>query len=59
MLKNAAGNTVHVPVLHKQRQREAVLAPLREVLEPEGHKCGQMFKLGTRARVPIWYYRGS
>lgn len=50
MLKNSAGNVVHVPVIHKQRSREAVLAPLREVLEPECHKCGQMFKLGTRAR---------
>lgn len=50
MLKNSAGNVVHVPVIHKQRSREAVLASLREVLEPEGHKCGQMFKLSTRAR---------
>lgn len=28
----------------------AVLAPLREVLEPSTQKCGDMFKLGTRAR---------
>ena len=28
----------------------AVLAPLREVLEPSTMKCGDMFRLGTRAR---------
>ena len=28
----------------------AVLAPLREVLEPSTMKCGDMFKIGTRAR---------
>lgn len=27
-----------------------VLAPLREVLEPSTMQCGDMFKLGTRAR---------
>lgn len=29
----------------------AVLAPLREVLEPGTMKCGDMFHLGTRARL--------
>lgn len=51
MLMNAEGKTVHIPMIHKQKEREAVLADLREVLEPEGHKCGKMFKLETRARM--------
>ena len=29
----------------------AVLAPLREVLEPSIMKCGDMFRLGTRAKL--------
>lgn len=29
----------------------AVLAPLREVLEPSTMKCGDMFRLGTRAKL--------
>ena len=29
----------------------AVLAPLREVLEPSTMKCGDMFLLGTRAKL--------
>lgn len=29
----------------------AVLSPLREVLEPSTMKCGDMFRLGTRAKL--------
>ena len=49
MLLNKDGVEVQVPAIYKQATREAVLAPLREVHEPSTLKCGDMFKLGTRA----------
>ena len=51
MLINVKGVIVQPQLPHNQKQREAVLAALREVLEPENHKCGTMFKISTRARL--------
>jgi len=58
MLINSQGVQVQVaPNIHghtvkgaPNRDAIAVLAPLREVLEPTTTKCGDMFKFGTRAR---------
>ena len=44
------GQEVQIPHITKQAQREAILAPLREVKEPATGKCGKMFKMETRAR---------
>lgn len=51
MLLNQKGGVVHVPhISHKAPNREAILAPLREVKEPESLKCQGMFRLQQRAR---------
>lgn len=59
MLVNQQGNIVNVaPALHGHTAKGvpnpgaiSVLAPLREVLEPSTIKCGDMFRLGTRAKL--------
>lgn len=48
MLINKQGKVVNVPP--HVRSAEA-LAPLREVLIPASNKCGDMFKISTRARL--------
>jgi hypothetical protein len=59
MLLNNLNQPVNVaPTLHSHSAKGvpnhlaiAVLAPLREVLEPSTMKCGDMFRLGTRAKL--------
>ena len=59
MLLNNLNQPVNVsPALHGHNAKGvpnpgaiAVLAPLREVLEPSTMKCGDMFRLGTRAKL--------
>lgn len=59
MLLNNLNQPVNVsPTLHGHTAKGApnhgaiaVLAPLREVLEPSTMKCGDMFRLGTRAKL--------
>lgn len=59
MLLNHLNQPVNVaPTLHGHSAKGmpnhlaiAVLAPLREVLEPSTMKCGDMFRLGTRAKL--------
>ena len=59
MLLNNMNQPVNVnPTLHGHTVKGvpnpgaiAVLAPLREVLEPSTMKCGDMFRLGTRAKL--------
>lgn len=59
MLLNNLNQPVNVaPTLHGHSAKGvpnpgaiAVLAPLREVLEPSTMKCGDMFRLGTRAKL--------
>lgn len=51
MLLNPQGVVVHIPhISAKAPTREAILAPLREVKEPESIKCQGMFRLQQRAR---------
>lgn len=56
MLLNHLNQPVNVsPTLHghsaKGVPNHFALAPLREVLEPSTMKCGDMFRLGTRAKL--------
>ena len=59
MLLNNLNQPVNVaPSLHGHTVKGApntgaiaVLAPLREVLEPSTRKCGDIFSLGTRAKL--------
>lgn len=59
MLLNNLNQPVNVaPTMHGHSAKGvpnhhaiAVLAPLREVLEPSTMKCGDMFRLGTRAKL--------
>lgn len=51
MLLNSKGQQVQIPhIPEKSKNREAILAPLTEVLIPDNHKCGKMFNIQTRAR---------
>lgn len=51
MLLNKQGKAVHVPHINpRNHEREAVLAPLFEILEPESLKCHGTFSLKNRAR---------
>lgn len=50
MLLNKQGQVVAVESLKINKvNRTKKLFDLREVLEPMHHKCGDMFRLGTRA----------
>ncbi len=50
MLVNAQGKAVQVPhMAPNDPRRESVLKGLREALLPLPPKCGDMFKLRTRA----------
>lgn len=53
MLFNTKGKRIDPDKLPKGgKAREAALSALRELLAPEaGHRHGDMFKLGTRARL--------
>lgn len=59
MLMNQQGKVVSVaPNMHGHDKKGnpnwnaiAVLAPLSEVLEPSTMKCGDMFRLSTRAKL--------
>lgn len=53
MLLNTQGRTVLVPTTLPQRKQEQMLVPLREILEPESHKCGALYQIGTRARSKL------
>ena len=51
MLFNSQGQQVKVSDRLDSVSNPRILAPLREVLEPDNNTCGDFFRLETRARI--------
>ena len=51
MLFNSKGQQVQVSNKLDSVSHPRIFAPLREVHEPQPINCGNLFRLGTRARI--------
>lgn len=50
MLLNQKNQIVKIHPRFTSEQHPAIFAPLREVKQPDNHSCGDMFRMGTRAK---------